>query len=87
MVAMNFPFQGTDGLVILHYLNGGYCFRRHILGGLIILVSHKIQSLNVQFVDATALVQNLSGRHHLDTRHTFEHILNAVVLFWRNDST
>lgn len=76
---MHLSFQGADGLVVLHHLNGRYGFRRHILRSLIILVAHQVQPLNVHLVDAVSLIHNLSGGQHFDAGHVLEHVFDAVV--------
>ena len=76
---MHLSFQGADRLVVLHHLNGRYGFGRHILRGLVVLVAHQIQPLDVYLVDAVALIHNLSGGQHFDARHVLEHVLDAVV--------
>jgi len=78
-IVMHLSFQCADRLVVLHHLNGRYGFGRHILRGLVVLVAHQIQPLDVYLVDAVALIHNLSGGQHFDAGHVLQHVLDAVV--------
>ena len=77
-IAMHLSFQGANGLVVLHHLNGRYGFDRHVLRSLVVLVAHQVQPLNIHLIDAVALIHNLSGQH-FDAGHVLEHVLDTVV--------
>lgn len=79
LIAERTFFPHLDGFVIFEHFHRSHIVGLYVFGGQTILATHEVQALDVEFVDALALIADLAVLADLHPRDALDGILQGVV--------